>query len=182
MDRPPNAEDGQSRGWPAWPRAACGRLRRPLRPACLFRRGPCPQIGIEAARHFGAAQHHRPAAQQARGDGPVKCLGRGGIGHARCDHARYQAMFGNGGQHGIGEQLLYLARFLTRHQQPEIAGEVHLADNVPAKIASADGDAVRVGGADRGERGVLLANAHMCSCSAARRAHTGPPQVFDLRS
>ena len=118
------------------------------------------QARIESARDFGAAQHHRSAAQQPGGDRAVKRLGRGGEGHPRSHHAGHQTVLGDRRQHRVGEEALRLAGRAAGDQQPEIAGEIHLADHLAAQIQPAHGDAVGIRGADRAMGLILFADAH----------------------
>ena len=109
---------------------------------------------------MSAAEHHRTAAEKAGGDGALESLRRGGVGHARGDDARHEAVFGDGGEHRVGEAFLLGARLVAGDQQPEIAGEIDLADNVVAEIAPADDNAFRRRGGNGAERVILFANAH----------------------
>ena len=116
--------------------------------------------GKEPPRHFGAAQHHRAAAEQPCRHRAVEGLGGRRIGHPRGHDAWHQAMLGDRGKHGIGKELLRRGGSRACHQQPEVAGEVHLADNLRAKVEPAHPDLLGIRGADGGKGLVLLSNAH----------------------
>ena len=115
-------------GWPK-PGIAffAARSRATRRPGIL---AAFDQPVKEAARRLGAAEHDAAAAEQAGRDRALEGLGRRRIGDPRRDHARHQAMLGDRGQHRVGEEALGLARRLAGDEQPEIGGEVGLADQL----------------------------------------------------
>jgi hypothetical protein len=107
-------------------------------------------FGIETASDFGAPQHDATTAQQARSNCAVKCFGRGGESHPRCDDTGHQAMLGNRAQHRVGQEFLLGARHRTGHEQPEVTGEINLADDFTGQVVAAHRDAGRIRFADRG--------------------------------
>jgi hypothetical protein len=118
------------------------------------------QFRVEVPGQFGAAQHHRSAAEQPCGDSALPGFRACRERHARGDHAGDEAMFGDRAQRRICEEKLYVRRRLAGDEQPEIAGEVPPADDILTQVQPAHRDARLVRCADGCDGIVLLADAH----------------------
>ena len=121
------------------------------------------EFGETAPRLLGAAGDDRSHAEQAGGHGALPGFGSGRERHARGLDAGDQSMLRDRDETGVRHEALFVVGALSGDQQPEIVGEIDLADQIVAQIVPANGDRMFIRGGDRRKGLVLLAYSHLYS-------------------
>ena len=126
-------------------RAGPPRARAPPRPPRRRRprRGsaPCPR------RHPG---RRYPAPSRPAAIAPWSDSGAPGMGEPRGEDGGGEAVIGQRDEHRVEEARLLRRGHAALHDQEGELGQRRLAHQVAREVAAHDGDAVRVGGSDRG--------------------------------